>query len=81
MQTIDEIFGISGESLAAQNRNSPEAPQTRYPAGPSPITTGGPTDHLSGWRESPVFWLAVFAFIALGVLHLEGRISGELNLR
>lgn len=79
--TIEDIFGISSDQLQSADRNSPEAPATRYVAGPSPIATGNPTDHLNAWRSSPVFWLAAFAVFALGILHLEGRVSGELNLR
>ena len=79
MFSLDDYFGISGEQLQAQTRASSEAPLSTYQAGPSPVGRPGTVASFTDWRNSPVFWLAVFAVFALGMLHAEGAVKVALR--
>lgn len=79
MYSLDDYFGISGDTLQAQTLASAEAPTPSKIAGPSPITGGSPSSSFTDWRRSPMFWLAIFAVFALGMIHLEGNVKAALG--
>jgi hypothetical protein len=77
--SLDDYFGKSGAQLQAETRFSSEAPTPSSMAGPPPGGTAGLVPSFTDWRGSPVFWLAVFAVFALGMIHLEGNVKAALN--
>lgn len=80
MYSLDDYFGLNGDTLQAQTRASSEAPTPSHIAGPAPLAGGGgPSASVIDWRRSPVFWLAVFGVFALGMIHLEGSVKAALR--
>lgn len=77
--TLEHYFGVSSDELQAQTLASPEAPKPRQFAGPSPVGSPGTVASFTDWRRSPVFWLAVFAVFALGMIHLEGAVRARVG--
>lgn len=77
--TLDHYFGISGPALQAQAVSSSESPTPKAAAGESPVGRTGTVSSFTDWRRSPVFWLAVLAVFALGMIHLEGHVDAALG--
>lgn len=78
--TLEDVFGIGGDQLAMTNGRSAEAPTYSAQAGPSPVGSPGTYAAFTDWKHSPVFWLAAFAIVALGIIHLEGNVSAALRV-
>jgi len=77
--TIEDYFGITGESLAASDAISPNAPTYTKQTGELPTGQRGTVSSFTDWRRSPIFWLAVFGVFALGYIHLESSIRVALK--
>ena len=77
--TLDHYFGITSDQLAGVTLASPESPTPANLAGQSPVGQAGSVASFTDWRRSPVFWLAVFAVFALGMIHLEGHVEAALG--
>jgi hypothetical protein len=79
LHTLDDYFGIDGNTLGALDRLSPESPTHLAAAGEHPSGQRGTVSAFTDWRRSPVFWVAVFAVFALGYIHLEGHVRVALK--
>ena len=79
MYSLDDYFGVNSNQLQTQTRNSSEAPLSTYQAGTSPVGAPGTIAAFTDWRNSPVFWLALFAVFTLGMVHLEGTVKASLR--
>lgn len=79
MYGLDDYFGITSEQLQAQTHVSSNAPVTTSQAGPHPAGQPGVVPSFTDWQHSPVFWLAVFAVFALGMIHVEGSVKAALR--
>lgn len=80
MYNLDDYFGVNSDELQAVTIASSESPTPTGFAGHPTTGPEGVVNSLTDWRRSPVFWLAVFAVFALGVIHLEGHIGAALEV-
>lgn len=71
--SVDHYFGVSSEQLQGQ------AAPSRNVAGQAPTGSPGTYASFTDWRRSPVFWLAVFSVLALGMIHLEGAVGARIG--
>lgn len=79
MYSLEDVFGIQGDTLTALDSRSPESPTFTRVAGENPVGQSGTVASFTDWRRSPVFWLAVFAVFALGYIHLETNVRMALK--
>ena len=79
MYTYEDYFGVSPDAQAGLDRLSPQSPNSSYNAGEAPTGRAGTVASFTDWRRSPVFWLALFAVLALGIIHLEGNVRLALK--
>lgn len=79
MYHLEDVFGIDSSQLQAQTIASPEAPTPTSFAGHAQGGQPGLVAAFTDWRRSPMFWVALFAVIALGYIHLEGSVRVALQ--
>ena len=79
MYDATTFFGISAEQQQALDNSSPNSPTYTRQAGTRPGGQVGTVASFTDWRRSPVFWLAVFAVFALGMIHLEGSVRASFR--